>query len=202
MGFFRFGSPAPKRGRSQDAAGMGGEPPADLADEFARMEAETRKRESHYVFAHVAFRQIAKRDPLQTLALMASERGREALASLYNDIRTTANDEIDIAVGPGDFAVALERFGDHPGFVVTLPRPIRQAEAYMVAVVLSIPIAELSLADKDERKVGIRYFTLELGYGGRTVLCAWEDPNRHCNYGDGPAVEVTAFVAAVAAKCG
>jgi hypothetical protein len=79
--------------------------------------------------------------------------------------------------------------------IVSMPAPVAVGEAHFVGVVL----AELTPG----AAVGYRYFTLELGDRGdgsaRPVLCEWKGA-RHLNFGDGPAPEVEAFVAALAAR--
>jgi hypothetical protein len=173
--------------------------------ELKRMQGESRKRQSHYEFAHRALRRMARAQPLKVFALLLSDQGCDFLSHLYNEIKAQARDEVDIAVGPRDFAVTPVRICDQPGCVVTLPKPIRQAEAFLVAVVLCMKIGNLADAIVQAATGGpepeLRYFTLELGHGGRTVLCEWEEPDQHCNYGDGGPAEVAAFTALVVGQC-
>ena len=53
-----------------------------------------------------------------------------------------------------------------------------------------------------EGKPPVAYFTLERGTSTdgvpRTVLCSWNEGGVHVNYGDGPSVDETAFLEAVA----
>jgi hypothetical protein len=61
---------------------------------------------------------------------------------------------------------------------------------------------EIPLTNQPQPSSGIRYFALELGWEPndqpRTVLCEWT-ADRHINMGNGPRVDASAFVAAVAA---
>jgi hypothetical protein len=97
-----------------------------------------------------------------------------------------------------DIAVHKVRVGKYPCAVVEMPRPRAITEAFFVAAVL---LADPDREMPDPKEVVLRYFTLEKGFTfegpPRTVLCEWTAEGTHCNYGDGPAPRLEAFLQAV-----
>jgi hypothetical protein len=112
---------------------------------------------------------------------------------------------VDEALPDDGLAATVAADGELSVLVLTLPPAEASAEAIMVAIVRQ-PVRRLLVFPGMQ----LRYFTLELGLalndelqlaGHRTVLCEWTRKGAHLNYGDGPAVEVGAFAAAVFEQC-
>lgn len=156
-------------------------------------------RMDHYVFAHYALRSVALADPLQCLAILASERGTRFL---YDLLKAVTEEEGPTGGQPrfraDEFDVVPTRFGDYPGVVIAMPRPRAITEAHFVALVL---LDDLSDPDAVHEHIPARYFTLEKGMSldasPRTVLCEWTATGQHANFGTGPEPTTEAFTAAI-----
>lgn len=160
---------------------------------------DTAKPESphHYVFAHVALRQACFANPVRFFALMASPYRQEFLDGLWQQICAVCDQDGKAQFSLKDVSIQMGRIGEYPAIVVQMPTPRHVPEAYMVCIVLKVPIEDLESEIPDAQ---VRYFTLEKGVnisgGDRTVLCAWEG-EKHINFGDGPEATVTAFLDAI-----
>ena len=75
--------------------------------------------------------------------------------------------------------------GGNTAFIIAMPRPQAPAECFFVAIV--------------REGAGVGYYTLELSFGGATMMCGWSAEGAHNNYGPGPKPELNDFVAAVEA---
>ena len=155
-------------------------------------------RPHHYQFAHVVLRELCEEDTLRFFATMASPERCRLLAGVWAETERRIGRPVD-GFDPAPTSVTTCRIGAHATVIVSMPAPVAVGEAHFVGVVL----AELTPGADPGAAVGYRYFTLELGDRGdgsaRTVLCEWKGA-RHLNFGDGPAPEVDAFVAALAAR--
>jgi hypothetical protein len=151
----------------------------------------------HYELAHYALRQICAEDPRWFFEIMGSGQQRGLLDDIWRQVRTNCDDDGAAGFDISEVGVASCRIKGFPALVITMPPPGAVAEAHFVAIVLKgDPKAEASAEQLD-----FAYLTLEKGIrasgGERTVMCAWTVDGAHLNYGDGPAVDREAFVAAV-----
>jgi hypothetical protein len=157
-------------------------------------------RTQHYVFAHVALRQLAFERPLETVGTLHTQDGPKFLQALWQDVA----EQVRASGEPADIdgsalAFAGVRVGDLPCAVIRMPPPLAPAECHFVAIVLHV-----KLGGSDEppaEKPEISYYTLErgitMGGGERTVLCGWDAAGTHLNYGEGPRADPDAFASAV-----
>jgi hypothetical protein len=173
--------------------------PATPPDSDPVEEAFHEPRCHHYTLAHYALRSVAFDHPLGFLGVLASPDARGFLSELMRSVSEHCKEreprpDFDI----DDIAVHKVRVGKYPCAVVEMPRPRATTEAFFVAAVL---LADLDREMPDPKEVALRYFTLEKGFTfegpPRTVLCEWTSEGCHCNYGDGPAPRLEAFLRAV-----
>ena len=148
-------------------------------------------RRHHYEFAHRVLRMMFLQDSMRFLALLKGPRAQEFLLDVWTRVGAPipADDRIEPEGLRGSHHELTSGLFS-PAALIELPPATEIAEAHLVAAVL---------AD------GPRYFTLEKGVAlpamtPRTVLCEWRAEGQHVNYGDGPAAEAGAFLAAVEAK--
>lgn len=161
-------------------------------------------RNHHYVFAHVALRQLFFDKPEGFLGVLSSPRAPQLLKDLWLEVGKRVSDAGEGAILPPDGLFAtVGALGPRPCAVVTLPKPEGITEAFMVAAVVN---ASIEGEGEDAKLVPIGdppafYYTLEKGMSDpgktRTVLCSWNAEDSHANYGDGPAPEPRAFLGAV-----
>jgi hypothetical protein len=156
-------------------------------------------RQQHYVFAHVALAQIFAREPHDLWSRLSSEAGTAMLQGLWRRIGAECPEK-ERAEEAG-LSLSIETLGAREAAVITLPRPLAPAEAYMVALIRDPPRKKFLFT---VRRESFRYVTLELGIdimsgGGRTVLCEWLPDGSRANHGDGPEPTREAFVQALAA---
>ena len=154
----------------------------------------------HYVLAHVALKQMAFANPYGFFAVMASPQRQKFLDDLWRQVCENCDQEGVSRISPRDITIHTTKIGEFPTLLIEMPQPYFMTEAYMVCVVLKIPLGDLPQQPADPE---IRYFTLDKGLrfetgsdrppADRTVLCAW-DGETHINYGDGPAATPAAFL--------
>jgi hypothetical protein len=152
----------------------------------------TEPRCAHYQLAHVALRSVAFQDPLGFLSLMASEKAREVLASLLEQVSEHCSG--DVAFDANDVAIHRVRLLGSPCLVVEMPVATVPPEAHFVGVWLAI--------NDGPETAQIRYFTLEAAadsYATRTVLGEWDEEGKHVNYGVGPEPSLEGFVQSLTA---
>jgi hypothetical protein len=159
----------------------------------------TEPRCQHYFFAHYALRQAAFDDPLACLAILASPKEREFLASLWASVARHCEGHGEASgLSVEDVTVYRLRVGEAPCAVIQMPPPRGTTEAYFVAMLLHLPPSGKVNEPAD---INLRYFTLEkgssMGGASRTVLCEWTKDGSHVNFGEGPEAELSAFIAAV-----
>ena len=149
-----------------------------------------------YVFAHYALRQMALSRPLQFLVIAASPDAQRFMADILQEVSEKCGRKASFDAT--SIQIHKCRVHTFPCAVIELPEPKEIAEAFMVALVVPIHMSQES--PKGIETIPARYFTLEKGFTmsdePRTVLAEWE-MGRHSNYGDGPAVNVEEFVAAI-----
>ncbi len=159
---------------------------------------EIKQTQHHYALAHIVLRQRCFNDPIAFFLIMASPKQQEYMEKLWAYVRLQCD-----GMGMANFAIQEVKidyfhFKGYPALLITMPPPQFTAEAYMVLIVLKIPIEKLDLQSEDA-KVG--YYTLEKGInamtaGDRTVLCEWSGES-HLNYGNGPEPTSQSFINAV-----
>lgn len=174
-------------------------------DIFRRIEAGRASiRNHHYVFAHVALRQLFFDKPEGFLGVLSSPRAMDLLRDLWGEVgRRVAAAGEGTALPHEGLKATVGSLGKRPCALVTLPPPEGITEAFMVAAVVN---ASVEGEGEDAKLVPIGdppsfYVTLENGLSEkgrpRTVLCAWDAEGAHLNYGDGPPAEPAAFLGAV-----
>jgi len=141
----------------------------------------------HYVFAHVALRQLAFVDPYRFFEAMAPSQQQSFLKGLWEQVCQNCDEHGSAPFAPGDIEVQITRIHDFPAVLVKMPKPNYICEAYMICVVVKVPIGDM---ERKPDNPEVRYFTLEKGVSfgkntERTVLCEWSGA-LHNNYGDGP----------------
>lgn len=151
----------------------------------------------HYIFAHVALRQVCLTNPIGFFALMASPNRQKFLNDLWEQICQNCDQEGNAQFSPKDIKIETFTIGEYPAVIVQMPTPQKITEAYMLCIVLKVPLSELK---QEMDNIQIRYFTLEKGINvlgeDQTFLCAW-DGEMHVNYGDGPEPKLSAFIDAI-----
>jgi hypothetical protein len=156
-------------------------------------------RPQHYVFGHIALRQMFFHNPPAFVAALAS-RGEELLKQIWDDV----GEKIDQAEGEAvqlpsqGLACSTHDIGSGAvAVIVSLPPPTEPPEAHFVGLVLRPPQTKPRGLLDTEKGIA-RYITLEHGINiiegeERTVLCEWSGES-HANMGDGPEATVPAFV--------
>lgn len=194
MGLFDFFKR--KRGKREEPV-----PPdaasADLPETPTRLR-EERPHSHHYIFAHVALRQVAFENPLSCLGLLGSPDAMKFITGLWASVDSHCRERGETStINPAEIVVHRLRIGNYPCAVVEMPEPWFMTGAYFVALVLAVPLAEV---DPDLKDPPLLYYTLEKGAsldgGEPTVLCSWTK-DIHSNYGSGPEPTLEAFVRAV-----
>ena len=163
-----------------------------------KRERPRKKTPHHYWFAHVVLRTVCFCDPCLFLGKIASPARQEFLDDLWRVVCQTCDKHGEADFSSRDIKITISQIGDYPAILIQMPTPHFTTEAHMVCIILKTPIEEIETIDS---KLEVRYFTLEKGVnmmtgGDRTVLCAWEEDDRH-NYGDGPEPTPQAFVEAI-----
>jgi hypothetical protein len=165
----------------------------------ARPREPDQPRTQHYVFAHVALKEVAFADPVTTVGLLHGPRAVEFLNKLWDDVAEKVRQTGEPAdVDASGLAVQPQRVGEFPCAIVHMPPALEPAEAHLVGLVLHV---KLGSGEPPPDSPELSYFTLERGItldgGERTVLCAWTREGQHLNFGDGPAVQDEAFGKAI-----
>lgn len=159
----------------------------------------------HYVFAHVALRQVAFEYPVEIVAALGSEKADALIDDLWQSVEQACNDQgTDDRASVDRQAIRVHRVrvGVYPTAIVEMPTPIATTEAYFAAVVLCVDPEATGLSKED---IDVRFFTLEFGAKlavgdqDRTVLCEWTADGLHANMGDGPIADVALFANAIKA---
>lgn len=139
----------------------------------------------HYRLVHTALRDICMAAPYDFFELMVSQAREEFLEDLWSCIRKDCDE-----LGDPSFTISeLQFFPTHlkgyPLLLVVMPEPLFSPEAYLVGVLLEVPLEEV----KYRKPTPVcRYFTLEkspdlvaMATGYSAVLCEWAD-GLHINH--------------------
>lgn len=189
----------------RDQLGPGDQGSDQFPDESMGPLENDQPRCRHYVFAHVALRNVAFEYPVEIIAALGSEKADSLLDDLWSSVEQACSDqeEDDRPIDRSAVKVHRVRIGEYPTAVVQMPEPVGATEAYFTAIVLCVDPNAKGIS-KDDIKA--RYFTLEMGAkispddSDRTVLCEWTADGSHVNGGDGPAADVGMFCDAIRAK--
>ena len=150
----------------------------------------------HYVLANYSLRQIALSDPSQFVDVVTSANAGPFLAAIFQSIEERSGQKFPLR--SSDLSIHSVRIKNFPSVVIQLPEPQETAEAFMVALVITMAPSAQSATSTPQSVA--RYFTLEKGFTltdeARTVLAEWIR-DRHSNYGDGPVATVDAFCQAI-----
>ncbi|HZN67234.1 MAG TPA: hypothetical protein VFB66_18240 [Tepidisphaeraceae bacterium] len=170
-------------------------------------------RDQHYVFAHIALRQIAFKNPVGVVGVLHSPDGMKFLTGLWEEVGQHCREADEKhqhgsggMIDGSTLGVRPARVGNFPSAIVSLPQPLGPTEAYFIALVLHVDLGTLQGDGPMPENPELSYYTLEHGVGlrgeSRTVLCAWNAEEAHLNFGDGPPAEFEAFVEAVRRQIG
>lgn len=161
----------------------------------------TQPRMQHYLFAHRALPEFFFRRPLETLAILAGEKGHHFLSDLWSVIGRELDEDEQVQVEEMLVEPLLLSDEVH-GVVIRLPQPRAITEAHLVAPLVRVQEGRGWFHQGPE--VAPRFFTLELGLemsgSLRTVLCEWTAEGTHLNMGDGPEAVEEEFIASLAAR--
>lgn len=150
-------------------------------------------RQHHYVFAHLALRQIALGDPLECLDILGSSRAGHFIRDVFSSVCDHIEDEPDFS--PSQIVVHPTQIGRYPCAVVQMPQPQAATEAFYAATVVLVDIRRA--VPPNLEKVTARYFTLEMGHTPETTVLAEWTANAHVNYGNGPSANLDDFRASL-----
>jgi hypothetical protein len=169
-------------------------------------------RDQHYVFAHIALRQIAFKNPVGCVGVLHSPEAMKFLTELWEEVGTHCREAPEAGgaavqhIDGSTLGVRPARVGNFPSAVVSLPQPLAPTEAYFIALVLHVELATLQGDGPTPENPELSYYTLERGVSldgrERAVLCAWDAQGSHLNFGEGPPAQFEPFVEAVRAQVG
>jgi hypothetical protein len=156
----------------------------------------------HYFMAHYALRQVALDNPLQYLAVLASENVGAFLETLLDTVNEHCQSQGQTPFfGAEAMEVHLGNIKNYPCAIVQMPPPVGSTEAYFTALVLLVDISAETPADPETMHA--RYFTLEhsIGFDGSsgTVLAEWS-ANSHLHHGVGSEATIDAFTMLLSTK--
>lgn len=150
----------------------------------------------HYTFSHVVLRDAVFENPPQVVAQLASAGSSEFIASLWEQVLSICRHfEQPSTVNPDDVLIHKIPVGTFPCTLIEMPTPQFQTEAFFVALVLTLDMADQSW--KDGSRV-VRFLTLEFAKGDerdlQTTIGEWTSRERYISHGPGPYPSVTEFV--------
>lgn len=159
----------------------------------------------HYLFAHVAMRDMAFQYPVEIIAALASKDADALLADQWNSVAQACSEQGDDDRPVDESAVEVHRLriGGYMSAVIEMPQPEGPTEAYFTAIVLCV---DLEAKGKTKEDIVVRYFTLEKcakispDDSEQTALCEWTADGTHLNHGEGPAADLRSFCDAVRAE--
>ncbi len=148
-------------------------------------------RNHHYIFAHVAMRNMFLTEPQRFISAL-KKQGRSFLEAVWDRVGDDLPKE---EVLPHEqISLDLRNSPDSTLAIIALPPAEIIAEAILVGCYLP---------KKTNSKGQPRFFTLEFGFRDdgthRTVFCEWNSGS-HLNFGDGPEATTEAFSEAIALK--
>lgn len=150
----------------------------------------------HYLFAHIALRQIALDRVLGVLGMLSGDQSKKFIASLLSTLSEDLKHPAPFTAD--DIFIHPLRLGNYPAAIIEMPVPRETAEAYFTAMIALIDLEEPPPADLTT--IPARYITLEKGVSldkkPRTVLGEWTESS-HLNFGTGPDPTLAGFEAAI-----
>jgi len=164
-----------------------------LATEAPEAIHQPEAREHHYIFVHDAFRSLMF-DNDGLAERLGTPGGVQMILSLWEKVgQRVVERGTGEALSPEGLEVVssgLRVADNHVGImaVIQLPEPVGIKEAYFIGVTVK-PLAK-------PWETPLRYFTLEVGKNGTTVLGEW-DEDTHTSHGAGPLPDRDAFIEAV-----
>ena len=155
-------------------------------------------RPHHYVFGHVALRQIFFENPEGLVGALIG-RGNDLLLQIWEDVGSMVEESEESAeslMPEGLAGVTCEIGSGILAVIVSLPTPEEMPESHFVALVYR-PSRKKALGLLGSEKEIARYITLEYGVDllenrVNTVLCEWTK-DAHLNLGEGPEATLKAF---------
>jgi len=153
----------------------------------------------HYTFSHVVLRDAVFENPPHVVAQLAAGSG-DFIATLWEQVLSICQHfQQPATVNPDDILVHKIPVGTFPCTLIEMPTPQFETEAFFIALVLTLDMADQSW--KDGSRV-VRFLTLEFVKGDEqelvTVMGEWTSPERYISHGPGPYPNVAGFVAKIA----
>jgi hypothetical protein len=156
-----------------------------------------RPRCHHYMFAHMALRQVAYSNPLGCLGVLASPNATAFLKDLWQDVDKLCRERGETStIQPSEFVIYKLCVGKYPCAIVEMPEPWFITGAHFIAILVRKPLDQIG---PEERDAPMMYYTLEKTINfdddtPQTVLCSWTKEGTHSNFGPEPQPELHAFV--------
>ena len=152
--------------------------------------ADDEPRPHHYVFAHRILAKLALKHGARMLEMAKEASLMPALERTWDDAGRNVPPKDRLS--RDGLEASLHRLRAADLILITLPPASHAPEAHFAGIAIAVP---------DAQPPSIRYFVLEFGWEPndepRTVFCEWT-PENHLNMGNGPPVEASAFIAAIA----
>ena len=154
----------------------------------------------HYSFAHVALRDAAFQNPVQTVTELASAESPGRIAILWDTVEQLCEDHGEpVTLNPEDILIHTVPIDARPCVLIEMPAAARKTEAFFVALVLRI---DLNNPDAGFDVEPLRYLTLEFSETNsidevQTVIGEWNRDGTHNSLGSGPEPDIAAFVTSI-----
>lgn len=150
---------------------------------------------NHYFLVHKMLKQFALEKPYVFFSVMGSSLQQEFLEDIGRVLCETSDKEVPGSFPAQNIKVITFRIIDYPAVLIMMPKPSHSNEAYMVGVVLKVPIQDF---EEQPENPGIKYFTLEKGFNffgddDIAFVCEWNG-EKHINYGITRDISPEAFV--------
>ncbi|MGK7900087.1 MAG: hypothetical protein AB4352_01505 [Hormoscilla sp.] len=159
------------------------------------------KGHHHYVFVHMALRDICQNNPQAFFNTMMSPSKDQFMQIIWKHVRQHCDGEGDSPFDIEEVNITACRLKNFPALIVAMPPPFEPAEAHFACIVLNIDLSSDSVSLTPNHPK-FWFFTLEKGINqidgsDITYLCGWSEEGSHHNYCEGPAANEAAFVHAV-----
>lgn len=153
----------------------------------------------HYTFSHVVLRDTVFENPAHVVSQLASAGSGDFIATLWEQVLSICQHfQQMVSINPDDILIHKIPVGTFPCVLIEMPTPQFETEAFFIALVLTLDMADQSW--KDGSRV-VRFLTLEFAKGDhhdlQTSIGEWTSRERYISHGPGPYPSVDQFVAKV-----
>jgi hypothetical protein len=155
---------------------------------------------AHYMFAHVALRDLAFAEPVKILGILASAADRVQLFDfVLGEMDARIGDKERRSFSSADILFSAALFSDRPCAILQMPPTRAPGEAYFVAIVGRFPVPDPgSKLEAKPNEALIDYYTLERTIPSsseeQTVFASWSADGTHSNLGKGCKPSLEDFV--------